>query len=258
MSNIERIIIGLLGGFSAVLVKFLGQDFSTIHNNWMNLPPEQLVYYEVGYIILTPILMFLGAVIAWASTDETKRLKLMAIAVAAPAIITTWSGGNKYHSDPEIGSAIYNATPVESRTINESAPSVGLLNITEFLQATSAHAIESENRSESVAKKVEQPTTLETIKRGVGVFFGYGRDPKRYWVIVGSYKDRNDALTFAAKINQEAPELNAWVGAKIPPNEYYPVIVGSYNFFSDADNLRQRALETNTISDAYLSPGAMR
>lgn len=258
MSNIERIIIGLLGGLSAVLVKFLGQDFSTIQNNWMNLAPEQLVYYEVGYIILTPILMFLGAVIAWAATDETKRLKLIAIAVAAPAMITTWSGGTKYHSDSEIGAAIYNAQPLESRSIKGPAPSIGFLNVIDYLQVTSAHAIESGNQRQSVAMKVEQPTTLETIKRGVGVFFGYGRDPKRYWVIVGSYKDRNDALTFAKKINQEAPELNAWVGAKIPPNEYYPVIVGSYIFFSDAEKLRKRALETNTISESYLSPGAMR
>lgn len=258
MSNIERIIIGVLGGLSAVLVKFLGQDFSTIQSNWMNLAPEQLVYYEVGYIILTPILMFLGAVIAWASTDETKRLKLIAIAVAAPAMITTWSGGTKYHSDSVIDTAMYNNLPVESKSANESAPSIGFLYITKYLHVESAHAIESENQRQSVAMNVEQPTTLETIKRGVGVFFGYGKEPKRYWVIVGSYEDRSDALAFAEKINQETPELNAWVGAKIPPNEYYPVIVGSYNFFSDADKLRERALETNTISDAYLSPGAIR
>mgnify|MGYP001812274040 FL=1 len=258
MSNIERIIIGLLGGFSAVLVKFLGQDYTTIHSNWMNLTPEQLIFYEVGYIILTPILMFLGAVIAWAATDETKRLKLIAIAVAAPAMITTWSGGNKYNTDPGTNTSLYEARPAQSSSAEESAPSIGLLDITDYLQVASAHATGSANQPPSVAVNAEPPTTLQTIKRGVGVFFGYGKDPKRYWVIVGSYKDRHEALTFADKINQENPELNAWVGARIPPNEYYPVIVGSYNFLSDAEKLRQSALDTKTISEAYLSPGAMR
>ena len=94
MSNIEKAILGALGGLSAVLVKFLGQDYANVVAHASNLTADQLLSYKVGYGLLTPILMFLGAFVAWLS-DEQKRIKVVALAVAAPAMITTWSGGYK-------------------------------------------------------------------------------------------------------------------------------------------------------------------
>ena len=94
MSVIEKILIGACGGLCAVMVKFLGQDFDLIVQNAAILSADQILSYKIGYGILTPILMFLGAILAWV-TDEKKRIKLFAIGVAAPAIITTYSGGVK-------------------------------------------------------------------------------------------------------------------------------------------------------------------
>nr|MBX2809554.1 hypothetical protein [Cellvibrionaceae bacterium] len=94
MHTLEKISIGAIGGLAAVCVKFLGQDYDFIVSQAANLTDEQLLGYKIGYSLLTPILMFLGAVIAWTS-DEEKRMKLIALAIAAPAIITTWSGGVK-------------------------------------------------------------------------------------------------------------------------------------------------------------------
>lgn len=102
MSKIERLIIGALGGLSSVLVKFLGQDYDNLVAHAANLTDDQILSYKIGYGILTPILMFLGAFIAWVS-DENKRIKLVALAIAAPAMITTWSGGSKAEDNRHAG-----------------------------------------------------------------------------------------------------------------------------------------------------------
>jgi hypothetical protein len=227
MSNVEKVIIGALGGLSAVLVKFLGQDYATVVAQAANLTVEQLSAYKIGYGLLTPILMFLGAFVAWTS-DEHKRVKLVALAIAAPAMITTWSGGNKSSS---------------------TSASFDL-----FVTSAYAQALDAGSKS----NQADSPGAIEQIQKGVGIFFGYNKEPKRYWVIVGSYQDRNAAQQFADRINQENKTLNAWVGAKVPPNDYYPVIVGDYSFLSEARALREKALATKSVKEAYLSEGAKR
>ena len=233
MTNLEKITIGALGGFSAVLVKFLGQDYANVVSNAANFTPEQLLSYEIGYGILTPILMFLGAFVAWISEEE-KRIKIVALAIAAPAMVTTWSGGTK--------------------------TDISLVSMDLFISSAYAVEMSSETgytKSVEFDKKTEQDT-LGKIKEGIGVFFGYDKQPKKYWVIVGSFKGRGDAQQYADTINEENNDLNAWVGFKVPPNEYYPVIVGQYSLLSEARVLREKALETNTVKDAYLSSGAKR
>ncbi|HYD80903.1 MAG TPA: SPOR domain-containing protein [Paucimonas sp.] len=233
MSSIEKAILGALGGFSAVLVKFLGQDYAHVVAHASNLTADQLLAYQVGYGLLTPILMFLGGFVAWIS-DERKRIKIVALAVAAPAMITTWSGGHKVDS------------------VAAALPG--------FLIPT-AHAQPADPRQAPPLRNpdaVTQKGTLQRIKEGVGVFFGYGGEPKKYWVIVGSFKDRDAAQRFADQVNAEDKTLNAWVGVTTPGNDYYPVIVGDYAYLSQAKDLRQRALATASVKEAYLSTGERR
>ena len=232
MSNLEKAVLGALGGLSAVLVKFLGQDYANVVAHAANLSADQLLAYQVGYGLITPILMFLGGFIAWLS-DEEKRIKIVALAVAAPALITTWAGGNK----PD--NLAFNDYLVSSAYAQPAAPAQQTL--------TPAYP--------------EAPTpqsTWQKIESGVGTFFGYGKEPQRYWVIVGSYKEREAAQQFAERVNAEAPSLNAWVGLKLPGNDYYPVIVGDHALLSEAKQLRERALATRTVKDAYLSTGERR
>ena len=231
MSGLEKAILGALGGLSAVLVKFLGQDYANVVAHAANLSADQLLAYQVGYGLITPILMFLGAFVAWLS-DEQKRIKVVALAVAAPALITTWSGGNKPDTlavnDVFIASAYAQPAPAQPM-IDPAYPDAPT-----------------------------QQSTWQKIESGVGTFFGYGKEPQRYWVIVGSYKEREAAQQFAERVNAEAPSLNAWVGLKLPGNDYYPVIVGDHALLSEAKQLRERALATRTVKDAYLSTGERR
>lgn len=233
MSNVEKAILGALGGLSAVLVKFLGQDYGTVVSHAANLSAEQLISYEIGYGLLTPILMFLGAFIGWLS-DEQKRMKIVALAIAAPAMVTTWSG--------EQGDVA--AAPSRQAALISSA----------FAQSTEGA---KEKLPPAHPDTIPEKSLWERIKDGVGVFFGHDKQPHRYWVVVGSFIDKRAARDFSDAVNDEDPSLNAWVGGRLPGNAYYPVIVGGHMSLSEAKAVKQRALATRTIKDAYLSAGAV-
>lgn len=232
MSLLKKTVIGALGGLAAVCVKFLGQDYLFVVDNAANLDPDTITSMVVGYGILTPILMFLGG-LCGALCDETSPLKVLAIGIAAPAMITTYAGGTKTEEDSKTDLNSFNLKIIGT-------------------------AFAEEEPSSTVIK---EKTVIDKVTDGVKFFFGYGKKIKQYWVIVGSYTDEKEAEKFANLINQKDKSLKAFVGLKIPPNKYYPVIVGGYSGYlpySTAEQLRQKALELDIINDAYLSPGAKR
>ncbi len=219
MTSLERTLIGTLGGFAAVCVKFLGQDYYYVVNQAANIPKEKVVSLVFAYLILTPILAFLGGLLAWVS-DETNRLKILAIGIAAPALITTWAGGNKPDSN----------------------------SVATFLNMSTAYA------QQAGVDNDEKKSLTNQITDGVKTFFGFGKEAKHYWVIVGSFKDREKAEEKAREINNEIPDLNAFVGLQIPPNPFYPVIVGGSSPLSEAKELKIRALKLKSVKEVYLSP----
>ncbi len=253
--DIERVFIGAAGGLAAVAVKFLGQDFDFLVDNISGITLEKQSSLIFGYAVITPILMFLGALCAWAS-EEPKRLRLLALSVSAPALITTWSGGNKdVNNRPTdlsrlgyayvevaqatlISNAIAQSTTSGRRAANPSIEGVGA--------AGGYPPIDS--------SELESPkTTAQKIKEGVKLFFGYGRVPAKYWVVVGSFKDLRRAHRLVEKINKEDDGLNAFVGFRQLPNPYYPVIVGRPSTLSDAKALLDRAKATTVVDDGFLS-----
>jgi hypothetical protein len=230
----EKAVLGALGGLCAVLVKFLGQDYANVVAHAGNLSADQMLAYKIGYGVLTPILMFLGAFVAWIS-EERKRVKIVALAVAAPAMITTWSGGHSGWSD--------------SMRVAALQPPPG------FIQ--SAYADTPAPTPSGIT--AEDPDSISAsglftkLRNGVAIFFGRGNAPSSYSVVVGSFQDKKDAEAYAAQVNQEDPSLHAWVGQKIPPNTYYPVVVGKRQLLGKARELRARALKTRTIQQAYFT-----
>jgi hypothetical protein len=236
MTSIEKAILGALGGLSAVLVKFLGQDYENVVSHAANLTAEQLLSYKIGYGLLTPILMFLGAFIGWLS-DEQKRMKIVALAIAAPAMVTTWSAGEGDTSP---------APPHQAALISSA-----------FAQSPEGA---KEKLPPAHPDTLQEKSVWERIEQGVGVFFGRDKQPRRYWVVVGSFTDKRAAVDFSDAVNEEAPALNAWVGGRLPGNAYYPVIVGGHLSLSlsEARELKQKALATNTVKEAYLATGVSR
>jgi hypothetical protein len=92
LTGFWRAVIGCLGGAAAVASKYLGQDHAYYLRMLDQGMQSKIDNIWIGYYIMTPLLVFLGALVAWASYEH-HRVKLLAIAVAAPALITTWAGG---------------------------------------------------------------------------------------------------------------------------------------------------------------------
>jgi len=157
MTKIERIVLGMSGGLAAVCVKFLGQDYGNIISGLSNLSADQILEYKIAYVILTPILMFLGGLIAFCS-EENMRLKVLALAISAPALITTWAGGAKGDLYAGISAHLMPAAYAQERDE----------------QSFEKQRLQAEN-----PEQLSEKTTFDRIKGGVGLFFGYGKEEKR-------------------------------------------------------------------------------
>lgn len=228
MTTKERVLLGMVAGLVSVLSKFLAQDYDYVVANASLLTSDQLLSYKVGYGILTPALMLMGAFIAWVS-EEPNRMKVVALAISAPALITTWAGGQKINSFEEsvsiaVISAAYAQSPLSiDDSVNYDDPN-----------------------------KVQDDGFLDRVQKGVGIFFGYGKQPIRFRVVVGSFINKNDAQLYASSIKKEAPELNVRVERR-PGNKYFGVIVGEYNYLSTANEIRKSTLQLQTVNEAFLS-----
>jgi hypothetical protein len=212
-----RAFWGVLGGAGAVATKFLGQDLYWVQ---VHLDTREYVRIEnlaIIYAIALVGLCFVGAVVA-AGSRENNRIKLLAIAVAAPALFTTAAGG---------------ASAERTKRFSD------------LFGVSAAHA--------QTVKKSEAEATSISLTDGVKQFFGIGRDETRYRVIVGSFKDKTQAAITASRLKTALPELNVYVGERQPTNDYFPVMVGDYLRYPDASALKDKAIELTGIKDTYLS-----
>jgi hypothetical protein len=156
--------IGRHYGAVAVGSKFIAQD-----HYWLRVFIDTRAYDRipgmvVSYIVLLIVLGLLGAVFAVAS-KENQEMKLLAIAVSAPALITTWLGGTK---------------PPETPTLTR-APFEWLSPISPALAA---------DKSISVSTGFWD---------GFKIPFGVGKDEARYYVIAGPLKTKMRHLRLAQK-----------------------------------------------------------
>ena len=85
MNTLVRIFAGLAGGLAAAASKILALDVPQLAQFTSTGRLDEMDELRVTIFIFTPILMFLGAIIAWAS-QENNRMKLLALGAAAPAL----------------------------------------------------------------------------------------------------------------------------------------------------------------------------
>lgn len=225
MSNKGRVLWGIAGAIVAVGSKYVAQDHYWVRV-WMDTReydkmPGLIVFYAILLIVLGGI----GAIFAVASR-ETHPMKLLAIAVSAPAIVTTWLGGTKP------------AAAVQ--------PNMPRAHLEYILPVSSAYAAD-----ESILPAVK---SSGGFWEGFRTPLGFGKDESRYRVIVGSYKNRTDAAQTVERIKKEDSTLNAFVGERQPNNEFYPVVVGGYLPYPQASELKARVESLSSVKDAYLSP----
>lgn len=218
MNTLERLLLGAIAGLVSVLSKFLAHDYDNIANNFANLTADQILNYQVGYSILTPILIILGAFIAWIS-DESNKLKIVAMAISAPALITTWAGGDKPTRQAANAQAMFSAFAQPG--LSSPAP-----------RAATPTADPS---------KISDVGAATRIQQGIGIFFGIGKEAPRYRVVVNSFDDIAMARQQADTINRQHPELAASVLRSKDPAQTHQVVLGEAVAYSQATRLQQLA-----------------
>jgi hypothetical protein len=92
IGTFRRLLWGVAGGLLAVISKYLAQDHDRYILFMETAQTAKLWGMGASYLILLVGLCVMGGIIA-AATPESSRLKLLAIAVSAPAMVTTWTGG---------------------------------------------------------------------------------------------------------------------------------------------------------------------
>jgi SPOR domain len=231
MTGLQRALIGATGGILAVLTKYLAQDHAWV-SHWANIHDPHLYDIILGYAILTPILVILGGAVAGFS-DEVNKFKLLAMGVAAPALITTMG------PIAQPGPAASSTPPAVNHNIGPAGWSFPLSPIGIAIAANNDFRM-----AEATA-----------IQKGVEAFFGAGKGEPRFWVIVGSFRDKTAAETLVSNINEQNPSMKAFVGKRMPNNEFYPVIVGDFVTLSEATRLRDAASQLSSLNgqQPYLS-----
>ncbi|PCI01605.1 MAG: hypothetical protein COB76_00965 [Alphaproteobacteria bacterium] len=222
MSGLSRIFVGILGGFAASSSKVLALDIERLGRFVETGNLNDMHELKVAIYIFTPLLMLLGGLVAWASGEE-QRMKLLAIGCAAPALLAPWTVGD----------------------INKGAARGE--QYSQFSVVTQAYADEfGGNPNQS------------TFLKGLNALLGLSDiNEQKYWVIVGSRKDNQEAEQFAFEINKVDPKIKAFVGKQRAGNEYFPIIVGGKNAYYPLDKaieLRKNAISIPIIpEDSYLS-----
>ncbi len=225
MNPWTRACIGALGGFAAWLSKLLALDAATLNQFVEQQLWLQAADLKVSVFIILPVLVFLGAVIAWL-TEESLRIKLFAIGVSAPAIIAPWTAKS---------------------TMND----IALLESIALVQPAYAQT-----------KDARQQGVVDGLKVLLGITEIPDPKEERYWVIVGAFSDLDQAYLLANEINRAHPDLAAFVGSRMPGNPLFPVIVGGkdgYMTLANAQKLQQHVNDLGlSKGGAYLSAYAER
>jgi hypothetical protein len=241
----QRLLCGGAGGLAAVCVKFISTTLPHIEEAGAN---SQIADLLLAYYFTTPILIFLGGTVA-VLMQETQAIKLFIIGISAPALVTTWGGGGG------------GGKPARGQQTPAAIEHKVGINPLFFIGSAQAQT-DSEN------KEPDRRSVIERLGNGLQIYFGYEKIEKRYWVVAGSFKSREDAGKMADDLNKDIEaskaEHRAFVGLVNEKTQYYPVIVGPHVPFDEAEEIRKAILELPTLqalikaspkNTPYLSPG---
>lgn len=216
----HRILIGALGGAAAAISKVLAIDSKVLAALLNAEEFAKAADLKVTIFIHTPLLIALGAMVAF-MTNETVRMKLFAIGVSAPALVAPWLSQPAKFIDLQ-------AAP------DRRAAQIDFL----FPRAYAG--------DEAPAGGVTQLDALGYI---LGLPTNAPEGTTKFWVIVGSHKELDDAKAQVDAIRQKNPQIQPFVGVRKPGNDYYPVIVGGTTAFLPLD----KAMALKKLAES--SPG---
>lgn len=227
MSGLNRFAIGALGGFVAATSKVLALDAGRLAQLFSEGQADEIAALKATIFITSPLLILLGGIVGWA-TSERVPMKLLAIGCSAPALVAPWTTGN----------------------VNSSPPRQAFFEVPALV-------------STAFAQDTKQAAPGNAIGTGLKVLFGLeSPQTQKYWVVASSHKSEAEAQAYADQINRIEPSLQAFVGKRVPGNDFYPVLVGGpdgYLPLAQANALLEKAKALPIVpGSAYLSAYADR
>ena len=234
-THLYRVAVGGLGGIAATCVKYLSQHHEKVSSLIENDQWPKAYAILFGLAIFAAVLFFLGGLIGWAS-KESHSLKLLALGISAPALVTTWASARP--DQIAAGQADKIAYELHSTVVQTAQASE--TNIPKFILSTAENSYGL------------------TILDGLNDVLGRDAISPNYWVVVGSFLELENAVEHAKRINSEAPDMKAFVGKRKPGNKFYPVIVGKFTNREGAEALLAKAQKLKAVTKVYLSEYADR
>lgn len=166
-----RAFYGAMGGVCALAAKYVGQDHEVVGAALLAGDDATVTAKLLGYAILGPVLILLGAIVAGASNEETRAFQLLLVGLSAPGLVTTLSGTGA-------GPAGQPLPVVQERAAMPEPPG-------DFAWLVpTAHA-----------GQMRLAAGDSLIKRSIQGFFNVRET--RYWVVAGAFPDRRNAQIFA-------------------------------------------------------------
>jgi hypothetical protein len=215
LAHIPAPISGGAGGAVAGLGQFVGTTLPDTLSNLFAGEFSLAMIPLVSFLIGTAMMALAGAVVAFFLQSRTQsRWALFLAGAAAISIGTT-------------------ALPGFARLVKR----------VDLAPITVAYAEE---------QSICDWQTNISLGRGLKQFFGL--DFANYRVVVGSFKNRSDAIALANKINDKDRSFGAFVDEKAPCNEFYPVIVGPRSTtLEQAKKVQDKVLNLDFIPGAFVS-----
>lgn len=213
ISHWGRVWVGCLGGLLVLTNKIVSQGASGLKTVFEDLARDKDAMFQfLGYVTIAIGTVAITAGIAWAVAEKS-RLKLMAVAVSAPALISAWGA------------------------VPEGLGTRSLAFITPAFAQTSAPTT----------------TPAQSFWRGVELFFSGAPEIPKYRVVVASAQSPDEAAAIATKLRQVAPMLQTAVADKAPGNPYFAVVASDFLSYAKASDILAEVKKTPLGSNAYLS-----
>ncbi len=214
LDHIPAWVCGAAGGMIAALGQFIGQTFNEVIQHIADGETNVAMTQIGAFLIGTGLMAITGAVVAHFLQARTENRWALFLAGAAATSIGT------------------TALPGFAKLVKR----------VDIAPITMAYASDGSKCDEA------------QFSLGTGVLQFFGLTKSGYRVVVGSFKDTNEAQALAEKINKQDSTLHAFVGERAPCNEFYPVIVGpATSTLAEAQKTETKVLKLESIPGAYIS-----
>jgi len=237
MTNRDRFLWGLLGGFAVICVKIIGPDIAVVKSLFFSSNGAEIAFY----LLISAITVFLGG-ISGLFSKETEPLRMLAFAAAFPALVSTYTAPERIPS----GANPAAAPAVGSAPVNAASLGFGIVPAAQA-QTTDSQLV------------CDEGSFTEQFSKAARDYFSNQTQNTDYSVVVGSEQDFDSAKALADAYARNSGDLEIYVGCRKPDNPYFPVIAGPTTDVETAATIMGEIIgEGWAPPDTYLSNYAYR